>query len=279
LKLIVKPSSPLIKWPHRVMDNFFTEDELTWIERQFAYGLKEVKKKYWPLFDENGNMLPDNILSSKAREHRMLTPTTATNGFSCFVPFWSTERYIEVINDIWEEASEVYPWQRNNDIRRKDYFCFLELNMYPPGLNYNWHCDINYKSFTGVVYIGEHGDGTILKSGSNELGVNWKHNRGLFFMNCDKNRRNEFKNGDVLTSVHRYINTTNKVRYAVNFNLTHIDNIGQLIDKGVICDESLKTIHHVQAKPPSAGMDSKKRHLQKFKPIVLSIGRRTKKEK
>ena len=98
---------------------------------------------------------------------------------------------IEVIDDVWKEGLEnLYFCIRNNDIRRKDYFCFLEMNIYPK-LNYGWHVDIDYKAFTGVAYIGETGTGTTLKSGDNELDVNWKHNRGLLFMNCDKERRNE----------------------------------------------------------------------------------------
>lgn len=250
----------LIAWPHRVIDNFFSEEELSWINGQFEYGLKHLKKHYWPLFDNAGQMLEAKELLKKAHEHKILYPTTATNGFSLFVPFWSTERYIEVIDELWKESSKIYPWERNNDIRRKDYFCFLELNIYPPKLNYNWHVDINYKTFTGVIYIGKEGDGTTLKSGSNELDVVWKDNRGLMFMNCDKERRAARLKGDKYTSVHRYKNSTPNTRFAINMNIVHTDNIGQIIKNGVL-DADLLQFH----------WKTKNRPFRKFKPIVLNL--------
>ena len=104
MKPKVIKSSPLISWPHRIINNFFSEKELKWVEGYFEYGLKELRKKYWPLFDKDGNMLPGLKLQEEAHKHRIITPNTATNGFSVFVPFWSTERYIEVIDDIWKET-------------------------------------------------------------------------------------------------------------------------------------------------------------------------------
>ena len=276
MNIQVQKGHPLIEWPHRIVDNFFSQEELSWIEGQFEYGLKELRKKYWPLFDKDGNMLPGPELQDEAHKHRILTPRTATNGFSLFVPFWSTERYIEVIDDIWREASELYPWQRNNDIRRKDYFCFLEMNIYPPKLNYGWHVDIDYKAFTGVIYIGENGQGTTLKSHRNELDVKWKNNRGLFFMNCDKKRRmivkenrldNKLDECDKYTTLHKYQNHSNNVRYAINMNLVHIDNIGQMINKGVLSD-SLLTYEKVTKTNKQAKLI---RRYNKFHPILLGF--------
>jgi len=244
---------------------------MSWLEGQFQYGLDELRKKYWPLFDKDGNMLSGAKLQDEAHKHRIITPTTATNGFSLFVPFWSTERYIKVIDDIWKEASEIYPWSRNNDIRRKDYFCFLELNIYPPKLNYGWHVDIDYKTFTGVIYIGDKGQGTTLKSNRNELDVVWKHNRGLFFMNCDKERRtnvrqkraeNKLDDCDKYTSIHKYQNLGDDVRYAVNMNIVHIDNIGQIIGKGILDSKAL----NVKRKGTKL-----ERPYRKFQPILLSF--------
>tara|TARA_Y100000592_G_scaffold51359_1_gene81219 strand:+ start:970 stop:1830 length:861 start_codon:yes stop_codon:yes gene_type:complete len=276
LNLKVRKGSDLIAWPHRIVDNFFSTKELSWLEGQFEYGLKELKKKYWPLFDEDENMLGGDELQEQAHKHRIITPTTATNGFSCFVPFWSTERYIEVIDDIWREASKLYKWNRNNDIRRKDYFSFLELNIYPPHLNYGWHVDIDYKTFTGVIYIGETGDGTTLKSSRNELDVIWKHNRGLFFMNCDKERRMIVKQKrqdglldecDKYTSLHRYQNKGDDVRYAVNMNIVHIDNIGQMINKGIIGPDTIDFSHKTR-NPNEYFLD---RTYKKFNPILLGF--------
>tara|TARA_B100001094_G_scaffold198754_1_gene192827 strand:+ start:1156 stop:2025 length:870 start_codon:yes stop_codon:yes gene_type:complete len=260
-----------IAWPHRVVDNFFSEKELQWVEGYFEYGLKELRKKYWPLFDKDGNMLPSLKLQEEAHKHRIITPSTATNGFSVFVPFWSTERYIEVIDDIWKEASKIYPWERNNDIRRKDYFCFLELNIYPPQLDYNYHVDIKYKTLTSVVYIGKDGDGTTLKSNRNELDVVWKHNRGLVFMNCDKERRQIVKeiryagrldDADKYTSLHKYQNKTDNVRFAVNMNVVHINNIGSMLSKGVLDKKSLNF------RTSSIG-EILERPFRKFEPILL----------
>jgi len=271
LKPKVIKSSPLISWPHRIINNFFSEKELQWVEGYFEYGLKELRKKYWPLFDKDGNMLPGLKLQEEAHKHRIITPNTATNGFSVFVPFWSTERYIEVIDDIWKEASKIYPWERNNDIRRKDYFCFLELNIYPPQLDYNFHVDITYKTFTGVVYIGKGGNGTTLKSSRNELDVVWKHNRGLLFMNCDKKRRQEvtemrfdgrLDDAGKYTPLHKYQNNTDNVRFAVNMNVVHINNIGGMIKKGVLSKESLNF------QTNSSG-EILERPYRKFEPILL----------
>ena len=270
MKPKVLKNSSLISWPHRIIDNFFSEKELQWVEGQFEYGLKELRKKYWPCFNKDGNMYEIDKLQSESHKHRILTPNTATNGFSLFVPFWDTERYIEVIDDIWKESLELYPWERNNDIRRRDYFCFLELNMYPPKVEYNWHVDINYKTFTGVIYIGETGNGTTLKSGSNEIDIVWKHNRGLMFMNCDKERRRKVKglryNGrldkaDKYTTLHRYSNKSDNIRYAVNMNIVHINNIAGMVNKGVIGKESLNFVSE-------AGVIIE-RPFRKFEPILL----------
>lgn len=213
------------------MDNFFSKDDLAWVEGAMEYGLSNIKKDYPYFFDTNGIVVSGNKLLNIGCERGMFNGNFSTNGFSCFVPFWNTERYIDVIYDLWEEALDIYDYKRNNNIKRKDFFSFLELNIYPPGLEYHWHTDVDYKSFSGVCYIGEEGNGTTLKSGSNEIDVVWKHNRGIFFVNCDEKRRALNIGKDVYTSHHKYVNKTNKPRFAVNFNMIHPDNIGQTMSK------------------------------------------------
>ena len=68
MKPKVIKSSPLISWPHRIINNFFSEKELQWVEGYFEYGLKELRKKYWPLFDKDGNMLPGLKLQEEAQK-------------------------------------------------------------------------------------------------------------------------------------------------------------------------------------------------------------------
>ena len=50
-------------------------------------------------------------------------------------------------------------------------------------------------------------------------------------VNCDEKRRALNIGKDVYTSHHKYVNKTNKPRFAVNFNMIHPDNIGQTMSK------------------------------------------------
>ena len=266
MNLKVLDSIDLIKWPHRIVDNFFSKDELSWVRGALEKGLSDIKKEHPYYFDSNGLMLSDRELIKAGRKQGVLRPNLTTNGFSCFVPFWNTERYIDVIDDLWLEALNIYDYERNYNSKRKDYFCFLELNIYPPGLEYNWHTDVNYKSLTGGCYIGKEGNGTTLKSGGNEVDVVWRNNRGIFFPNCDRNHREQDpgKNLDGYSSHHRYSNKSGKPRFAVNFNMTHPDNVWQIMSKMISKDKGHNLFEW-------RNLLKNKRPYNKFEMILLQI--------
>ena len=109
--IVVHKTIPDIKWPHRIVDNFFDD--------------YEIKHSY--------------------SEDLLLT------GFSAYVVFFPTGRVSEPIDDIWRESVKLYPYKKNKNPKRKDFFSYLELNIYPPGLKYGRHLDVSYTSFTGVI--------------------------------------------------------------------------------------------------------------------------------
>ena len=229
MKLNVLNSIPDIKWPHRLVDNFFSENDLKWIKGYFEYGLQRLEDKYSMLF-ENGKMIESDAVTETLISHGILGENYTTNGFSVYVPFWDTTRVVDVIDDLWTEGYYAYDFVNDRNPRRKDLFSYLELNIYPPKLDYSWHTDANYKTLTGVVYVGDTGDGTTLRSGNKCITINWKDNRALMFMNCDEERRGktraqykriEESKNDPLIPLHRYDNFTDEIRYAVNFNMTH----------------------------------------------------------
>ena len=121
-------------------------------------------------------------------------------------------------------------WERNPDMRElygnaRDYLVSFELCVISPHYSYKWHCDVDRKGFTGVVYWGKDGDGTVLKSGETCMQVNWKHNRGLWF----SNHHPKMDTKDPLRPWHMYKNTRNKPRYTVNINFTPQVFINELI--------------------------------------------------
>ena len=230
--LIHKPI-PDIKWPHRIVDNFFSEDELNWIRKSFNFGYKDLRKRH-PEYFSNGKLKTYEEIKHSGPNENMLT-----TGFSSYVPFWSTERVSEAIDDVWREALEIYSYEKDKNIKRKDFFTYLELNIYPAGLTYNPHLDVSYKSFTGVVYIGKEGDGTTLICGDQQMQVKWQDNRSVLFMNVDNKRRLEKDRKDELNSWHRYENKRNDVRYAINFNMVHMDDVGGLLNAFILRDKKI----------------------------------------
>ena len=163
---------PLISWPHRLVDNFFSKEDLSWIKKTMNTGHTQLKRDY-PYYFKDDKMLSGQDINRVSKELGYSTETQFTHGFSCFIPFWSTERVADIIDDVWQEGTKRYKHKRNNNSLRKDYFSFLELNIYPPQMYYSWHMDTAYKSFTAVVYIGNEGTGTTLKSAGNEVTLTW----------------------------------------------------------------------------------------------------------
>ena len=37
---------PLISWPHRLVDNFFSKEDLSWIKKNMNKGHKQLKRDY-----------------------------------------------------------------------------------------------------------------------------------------------------------------------------------------------------------------------------------------
>ena len=66
---------------------------------------------------------------------------------------------------------------------------------------------------------------------------------------------------------HKYQNDTNNVRYAINMNLVHMDNIGQMVNKGVL-DDSLLSYEMVTKTNKNAKLG---RRYHKFQPILLGF--------
>ena len=229
---------PDIKWPHRIVDNFFTKEDLDWIRKSFDNGYRDIEKRYPNCF-ENGKMksyqeieLGVDGLTLNGRAPGLIERKGGRlilTGFSAYVPFWSTERIYKVIDDIWKEATEIYPYKEDKNIRRKDFFSYLEFNIYPAGMSYTPHMDVHYKSFSGVVYIGNKGTGTTLMCGDKSMNIVWKNNRSVMFMNCDEERRNKRDLNDKLSTWHNYSNNTDEPRFTVNFNMTHPNKMVDLL--------------------------------------------------
>tara|TARA_B100000424_G_C22821032_1_gene439198 strand:- start:46 stop:834 length:789 start_codon:yes stop_codon:yes gene_type:complete len=249
---------PLISWPHRLVDNFFSEKDLSWIKKTMEKGYEQIKRDYSYCF-ENDKMLGGQDINRVSKELGHSTENQFTHGFSCFVPFWSTERVADIIDDVWQENIKIYNHKRNNNFKRKDYFTFLELNIYPPKMYYSWHMDTSYKSFTAVVYIGNEGTGTTLKSAGNEVTLTWKDNRSILFMNADLKTRNERDFKNKYSTFHRYGNPTDEVRYAVNFNMTHIDSVADVLKLLQSKDSDILNYRNVV-----------KRNRTKFQPIIVN---------
>ncbi len=263
MDLKVHKTIPDIKWPHRIVDNFFSEEELSWVQSTFEKGYKNLQKDY-PQYFKDGKLLPYGEIRKLYGTHKNDRGNQIiVNGFSAFIPFWDSGRLADVIDDVWKEGLDTYTFDKNQNIKRKDYFTFLELNIYPAGLTYSYHMDSAYKAFTGVAYIGETGTGTTLKSGNREVKLNWKHNRGLLFMNCDGERRIKKDVNDELSTWHKYKNDTDEVRYAVNFNMTHMKDIHMTLSHILYRDRHAFEYKKVQNISP--------RESVKFYPIQVAL--------
>jgi len=215
MDLLVHKTISDIKWPHRIVDNFFDEPDLAWIKKSYKAGYKDLQKRFPQCFVDGKLRHYDEIKNFQNKKDLLLT------GFSAYVAFFPTGRVAKPIDDIWRECVKLYPYKQNKHPERKDFFSCLELNIYPPGLVYGRHMDVSYKSFTGVIYIGEKGQGTTLISGGRQMQVKWKENRSVLFMNNDEDRREKKDLTDELSTWHTYENLGDDVRYAVNFNLVH----------------------------------------------------------
>jgi len=213
--VVVHKPIPDIKWPHRVVDNFFDEIDLPWIKEAFEVGYEDIQRKFPDCFSDGKLRNYEEIKDKSGNKNLLLT------GFSAYVAFFPTGRVSATIDEIWKESVKLYPYRKNKSPDRKDFFSCIELNIYPPNLQYGRHMDVFYKSFTGVIYIGEKGEGTTLISGDRQVDVTWKDNRGLLFMNVDEGRRLKKDLNDELSTWHSYENNSDDVRYAVNFNMTH----------------------------------------------------------
>ena len=203
---VVKPLKN-IKWTHRIIDGFFDHQQLYQIDDIFQYGFQSLEE--WRMYHDG--KLKD-VKDWKSVDGKQFT------GFTAFVPFTGTDRWSEHIH--WVIAnSQDRGW---DDLKRQDYFAFMELNIVGPGHEYMWHIDAEHKAFSITVYIGENGDGTTLRSGENIEQVKWKHNRALMFCSSstdvDGNPTTRPMEDELMTW-HKYQNTTNELRCTVNINL------------------------------------------------------------
>jgi len=121
-------------------------------------------------------------------------------------------------------------FERNKDLKliygnKRTFFVVFELVATEPGYIYKWHRDVSRKAITGVVYWGNEGEGTILKTPEGESQVKWNHNRALWF----GNHRDDLPVNDPLAPWHRFENTSSKMRYSVNINFTPEDEIMEYV--------------------------------------------------
>ena len=234
MDIVVHKTIPDIKWPHRIVDNFFDDYDLAWVKESFELGYKDLQNRF-PDYFVDGKLKQYEEIKHSYNEDLLLT------GFSAYVAFFPTGRVSTPIDDIWRESVKLYPYKKNKSPERKDFFSYLELNIYPPGLKYGRHLDVSYKSFTGVIYIGETGQGTTLMSGDKTMQVQWKDNRSVLFMNCDDDRRLKRDETDELSSWHRYENKSDDFRYAVNFNMAHPQDMASMMS---LFNHRDKTLFH-----------------------------------
>jgi hypothetical protein len=190
MKLKITPNSiDGIKWKHILTENTFGEEMCVKVDRWFNLYKDLGKDKVWK--NSEGKKIPS---------------------YSAIVFFPKTKRWNDVIEELWETSPDMRELYGNS----RDYLVVLELTVVSPNYTYKWHCDSDRKAFTGVVYWGDEGDGTVLRSGNNARKVQWKHNRGLWFAN----HHPRMATNDPLRPWHMYENKTNKPRYTVNINYT-----------------------------------------------------------
>tara|TARA_R100000152_G_C6773325_1_gene200585 strand:+ start:935 stop:1720 length:786 start_codon:yes stop_codon:yes gene_type:complete len=202
---VVKPLKK-IKWTHRIIDGFFDHRQLYVIDELFQYGFQSLED--WRLYSD-GKLKP--VKDWKSPDGKQFT------GFAAFIPFTGTERWAEHIQYVIANSPD-RGWE---DLKRQDYFSFMELNIVGPGHEYIWHIDAEHKAVSITTYIGERGDGTILRSGYNEEQVEWKHNRGLIFCSSSTNsdgNPTDRPMDDELMTWHKFRNTTSDLRCTVNIN-------------------------------------------------------------
>ena len=176
-----------IEWPHAITEDTISGDLYKEIEDAF---------NSW----EPGDKVSDEIV-----------------GYSALIFFPDVSKWNGVVNSIWNQTQDSPSYNRN----AKDYLVVLELSIQRPGKSYEYHIDVDRKQFTGVCYWqGE--NGTVLKSGNNEIEIKFKHNRCLWFSNV----RPEMWGEDVQNMInpimpwHRYYNNSKDYRYTVNINYT-----------------------------------------------------------
>ena len=52
-KPVVLKDIPLISWPHRLVDNFFSEKDLSWVKKTMEKGYEQIKRDYSYCFEND----------------------------------------------------------------------------------------------------------------------------------------------------------------------------------------------------------------------------------
>ncbi len=230
MKIIGRTSK--IAWPHLIVDDSYSKPYSNWLTTVFEQGKRKVLNKFSDQLNEDESFKPG--------VNRLYNNGKMVNHISYYVPYpeHCSSRWAKIIDDMFCQSYDI------NNISTTEYIShcygsFLQLNIIPPGFKYGWHLDATYKLVSGVTYWDPHnkgGNGTILKSGKNQVEIDWKHNRSIwfsrskpgleyndpliskelldrvytdsdypFYENCNKN-----------LSWHKYTNTTNRFRYSIN---------------------------------------------------------------
>ena len=192
---------PVIKWPHTLTENTFSDEYIKIINEAFADW--EKIKNPW--------------------EDPRVTSYSSI--------YWQPDcsRWKEEVEDLFNRSKNSPDWNKS----AKDYTVVLELSVMGPNKDYHYHCDVTRKQATGVCYWNQGKDGTRIKSGGTEVDIQYKFNRAFWFCNVtgdmwDKDRK-VMKNPDI--PWHTYFNHTDGPRYTVNINYTPQSRIHGFINQ------------------------------------------------
>jgi len=181
---------PVIKWPHTITENTFSEEYIEIINKAFSN---------W-----------ERIKDPWAQEDCI--------GYSGI--YWSPDcsTWKEEVKDLFKRSKYAPIYNKSS----KDYLVVLELSVMRPNSDYRYHVDVSRKQCTGVCYWSKGKDGTLVKSGDNIIHVNYKFNRAFWFCNVTgemwtNDRRSK---SDPNIPWHTYFNHTDQPRYTVNINYT-----------------------------------------------------------
>ena len=196
-----------VRWAHTLTDNTLDEHQYKWMSRYFGT-FKFVSPK-----DIEGEQWNAQVY--------------------CF----DSSRWAGIVDGLFE---------RNKDLKvlygnQRDFFVVYELTVTAPGYKYKWHRDVSRKAITGVVYFGDKGEGTILKTPEGTSQVNWRNNRGLWF---GTHHPDQAAN-DPSSPWHKFENNSSDLRYTVNINFTPVQELEAYID-----DKKEQFLHYWIHKKP-----------------------------